>query len=608
MPPVSEKQARAMFAAASGHSTLGIPESVGKEFVAKDSPEVKTLYVCRHLRNSSDVLAWARSQGLTKTLNADDLHVTIAYSKQPVDWASLKPRDNSVMVAGGPRAIEALGKEGDAVVLRFESDRLDERHQQFKDAGASWDWPEYKPHLTIAYKGEGEDIDLSSIEPFAGDLEFGPEEFAEVDEDWKAKVMAADSVAMDRATVRSKDADGHMKVERTPITRAIVSPYYGREIPQWQTLGLEPERVYQVYRDAEELEKAAKTFEGKPVLSDHIASRADNHPKLATVGAIGAPVEMVGDTLYAPLTIWDQSAIDDIESGEKKNLSCSYRYEYDPTPGTAPNGMPFDGSMKAISANHVALVLEPRVPGSMVADAMPADMATTIPNSAIPAVGIKRAAAQSDEKEPKMAGKSAKDRARDEGGLMERVKEKLSAEDYKALDEFINAKADDEAEEDDKKAKDEEESKAEEKKVADKAKDKAADDEEDEDDKKADDEEETVSKEAMDAAISSSVTAAVKAERKHQADIREAERFVRPWVGDLAVAYDSAADVYKAALEANGRSVKDVHPSAYRTILEMTPKPGQRPAPSTRLAMDGAKSNGFAERFPETARIGVSLR
>ncbi len=34
-PPVSEPQRKAMFAAASGHSTLGIPKKVGEEFVGK---------------------------------------------------------------------------------------------------------------------------------------------------------------------------------------------------------------------------------------------------------------------------------------------------------------------------------------------------------------------------------------------------------------------------------------------------------------------------------------------------------------------------------------------------------------------------------------------
>ena len=43
-PPVSEKQRRAMWAAARGKSTLGIPKSVGKEFVGADGINVNTEY------------------------------------------------------------------------------------------------------------------------------------------------------------------------------------------------------------------------------------------------------------------------------------------------------------------------------------------------------------------------------------------------------------------------------------------------------------------------------------------------------------------------------------------------------------------------------------
>ena len=47
MPIVSEAQRRAMYAAASGKSTLGIPKSVGQDFVdagpaSKKLPEKKT--------------------------------------------------------------------------------------------------------------------------------------------------------------------------------------------------------------------------------------------------------------------------------------------------------------------------------------------------------------------------------------------------------------------------------------------------------------------------------------------------------------------------------------------------------------------------------------
>lgn len=48
MPSTSEKQHRAMEAAAHGHSTLGIPKKVGKEFVdadkgAKDSADPRAM-------------------------------------------------------------------------------------------------------------------------------------------------------------------------------------------------------------------------------------------------------------------------------------------------------------------------------------------------------------------------------------------------------------------------------------------------------------------------------------------------------------------------------------------------------------------------------------
>ncbi len=36
MPPVSQKQRKAMYAAAAGKSTLGIPKKVGREFVNAD--------------------------------------------------------------------------------------------------------------------------------------------------------------------------------------------------------------------------------------------------------------------------------------------------------------------------------------------------------------------------------------------------------------------------------------------------------------------------------------------------------------------------------------------------------------------------------------------
>ncbi len=86
-----------------------------------------------------------------------------------------------------------------------------------------------------------------------------------------------------------------------------------------------------------------------------------------------------------------------------------------------------------------------------------------------------------------------------------------------------------------------------------------------------------VTKPAMDAAIKVASEKAAKdatdAALKRAREITAAERAVQPYVGELAFAQDSAEGVYRIALETLGLDVKDVHPSAYRAILEAQPLP-----------------------------------
>lgn len=77
--------------------------------------------------------------------------------------------------------MRSLGDEG-AVVLRFSSNSLRQRWQEFRDGGASWDYDEYLPHVTISYNAGH--IDVTEIAPYEGVLIFGPERFAAVDDDW----------------------------------------------------------------------------------------------------------------------------------------------------------------------------------------------------------------------------------------------------------------------------------------------------------------------------------------------------------------------------------------------------------------------------------------
>lgn len=187
---------------------------------------------------------------------------------------------------------------------------------------------------------------------------------------------ASPVLASDRS-MRSVDADGHMSVEMTNISKANVCPYFGREIPDYEALGLAPDRVYRLYRDPVELAKAAHTFAGKPLLMHHRPVTSDEHPAELVVGTVGTTVSFTDPYLQAPLVLWTDEAIDAVESHKQKELSPGYRYRADMTPGRSPMGVAFDGIMRDIMGNHVALVAEGRTgPDVMVADELPTEFST----------------------------------------------------------------------------------------------------------------------------------------------------------------------------------------------------------------------------------------
>lgn len=182
---------------------------------------------------------------------------------------------------------------------------------------------------------------------------------------------ARDPLAFDRASVRRIDGDGHLFIEVSPISKANVCGYRGGEIPDHETLGLDPARLYQLFRDPAELEKAAPSFRGKPVLSMHRPVTADDHPHKIVVGSIGQDVRFDPPYLKASLSIWDAVGVEGIENGEQRELSAAYRYRADMTPGTY-NGTSYDGVMRDIRANHVALVAAGRAGSDVVVgDAQP---------------------------------------------------------------------------------------------------------------------------------------------------------------------------------------------------------------------------------------------
>lgn len=147
----------------------------------------RSLYVSRKVLNAQEILEHYKAQGIENLVAVGDMHVTIIYSREPVDWMKMGASWNGelTIVAGGPRIMDLFGPDKNTVVLTFVSGELNYRHEDMVSNGASWDWPEYQPHISISFDFDG---DIEAVEPWTGEIKFGPEIFKEIDEDWKAKV------------------------------------------------------------------------------------------------------------------------------------------------------------------------------------------------------------------------------------------------------------------------------------------------------------------------------------------------------------------------------------------------------------------------------------
>ena len=165
-------------------------------------------------------------------------------------------------------------------------------------------------------------------------------------------------------SVRSKDENGFLHVAITPISKATVNPYLGREIEGSAAHGFKPDSIYYGLRDPKELEKAADTFNGLPLLLEHHPTDAENLPKEWVVGSMGTDAVYEKPYLKNSMTVTDAQAIGYIEDGTAKEISCSYRFTPDFTAGTYTEAdgseVHYDFIMRDIRGNHVALVPEGR--------------------------------------------------------------------------------------------------------------------------------------------------------------------------------------------------------------------------------------------------------
>lgn len=159
----------------------------------------------------------------------------------------------------------------------------------------------------------------------------------------------------DEMTMTSRQiTDEGFLVAPGTLARVGVQAYRARE------LGMDGDgdRLVRLHRPREEVFAADSlaSFEAKPVTLGHPAGNrvtAENWRDLA-VGDVRDVAE-AGEEMRARLIVRDRAAVKAIEGG-KTALSNGYTFDLDPTPGVSVTGDSYDGVMRNIRGNHVAIV------------------------------------------------------------------------------------------------------------------------------------------------------------------------------------------------------------------------------------------------------------
>ena len=167
--------------------------------------------------------------------------------------------------------------------------------------------------------------------------------------------------AKDSESKREYDLNGWPEIKDNPLSKIGVFPYSGAQIG----MGLDPNKIYQVYRPEEELSnpETIDSFKLLPWTDDHemLGNDADGltpAEKKGVHGVIGEEVYFKDGYLLGNLKIFSQSMHDAIDDG-KKELSIGYRCLYELTPGVY-DGQKYDAIQRDIRGNHLALVEEGR--------------------------------------------------------------------------------------------------------------------------------------------------------------------------------------------------------------------------------------------------------
>lgn len=124
------------------------------------------------------------SLGLTERVDPSTYHITIIYSRTPVPTAE-NYAGNKTDIAAKVVGYEVFPtkNDGKCLVMRLEFPYAESLNKQLGIEGATSDYDQYKPHLTLAYDIKQE-IDPAQLPVPQFELKFGPVKVAPLDPEY----------------------------------------------------------------------------------------------------------------------------------------------------------------------------------------------------------------------------------------------------------------------------------------------------------------------------------------------------------------------------------------------------------------------------------------
>jgi len=159
------------------------------------------VYSCLYFskRTNERLRKWCIDTGIPKDKIKKDFHITISYSVKPVFYTALGLLPPLPVK---PKNLSLFGKKNDYLVLEVDSALARNRFEYGQLLGAVTDFPDYKPHVSLA---QDVNIDVSKLKPPDFTLFLYKEEVTELNPDFSSDKAVTDPKIVKRIMQYYKD-------------------------------------------------------------------------------------------------------------------------------------------------------------------------------------------------------------------------------------------------------------------------------------------------------------------------------------------------------------------------------------------------------------------